>query len=183
LRIIAGRWKGKPLLSLKGITTRPTSDRVKESVFNIIQSYVPDSMVLDLFAGTGSLGLEALSRGCKRVIFVERDPRAMEILNKNRTSLEYCGKSEVIRRDVLSAIKGFSGSKKFDIIFADPPYDIGLAIPVLEAISTEDVLNEKGVIVLEHHAGEIQPEQIGSLKKIQARKYGNTCISFYKRSE
>lgn len=181
MRIIAGRWKGRPLASLKGFNTRPTSDRVKESIFNIIQSYIPESVVLDLFAGTGNLGLEALSRGCRRAIFVEKSSRAIEVLDKNRTSLEYCHKSKIVRRDALGAIKRLSGNEKFDIIFADPPYGMGLEIPVLEAIATGDLLNQKGIIVLEHHAGEFQPDQVGNLKKSETRKYGNTCISFYKK--
>ena len=135
MRIIAGRWKGRIIESLKGTSTRPTYDRVKEAIFNILQGYIPDSIVLDLFAGTGNLGLEALSRGCKKAVFVEKNPHVAKILNKNRRNLGCMDQSQVICDDVFHAIKHLSGKEKFDVIFADPPYNTGLDVKILNAIA------------------------------------------------
>jgi 16S rRNA (guanine(966)-N(2))-methyltransferase RsmD len=179
LRIIAGQWKGRRLSSLKGMHTRPTSDRVKESMFNMLQRYISGSVVLDLFAGTGNLGLEALSRGCLRVVFVEKDPRAIDVLNKNRANLECFEQSKVIRDDVFHAIKYIAGKERFNIIFADPPYSKGLEVPLLNAIAECDILHEDGIIMLEHAGRECQPDEVNCLKKVQYRRYGDTGISVF----
>ncbi|WP_394355733.1 16S rRNA (guanine(966)-N(2))-methyltransferase RsmD [Caldicoprobacter guelmensis] len=181
LRIIAGRWKGRRLLAVKGMHTRPTSDRVKEAIFNILQRCIEGANVLDLFAGTGNLGLEALSRGCARVVFVEKDPRAVDVLNKNRASLGCTEQTAVIRDDVFHAIKRLSCQERFDIIFADPPYGKGLETPLLNAIAENDVLCQDGVVILEHSSRDPQPDRVGNLVKLQDRRYGNTEISFYKK--
>jgi len=181
LRIIAGCWKGRRLLAVKGMHTRPTSDRVKEAIFNILQQYIADSNVLDLFAGTGNLGLEALSRGCSRVVFVEKDPRVIDVLNKNRANLGCLEQSMVIRDDVFHSIKRLSGRERFDIIFADPPYSRGLEAPLLDAIADSDILCQDGIVVLEHSSRDHQPDRVGSLIKLQDRRYGDTEISLYKK--
>jgi len=182
LRIIAGCWKGRNLVSLKGSSTRPTYDRIKEAMFNILQGYIPDSLVLDLFAGTGNLGLEALSRGCKKVVFVEKNPRAVRVLNKNRSNLGCLNQSHVICDDVFRVIRYLSGKERFDLIFADPPYDKGLEILVLNAIAENDILQPQGIIVLEHSSKVAQPDEVENIKKIQTRKYGSTSISFFRKS-
>jgi len=182
LRIIAGCWKGRNLVSLKGSSTRPTYDRIKEAMFNILQGYIPDSLVLDLFAGTGNLGLEALSRGCKKVVFVEKNPRAVRVLNKNRSNLGCLNQSHVICDDVFRVIRYLSGKERFDLIFADPPYDKGLEILVLNAIAENDILQPQGIIVLEHSSKVDQPDEVENIKKIQTRKYGSTSISFFRKS-
>ena len=182
MRIIAGCWKGRNLVSLKGSSTRPTYDRIKEAMFNILQGYIPDSLVLDLFAGTGNLGLEALSRGCKKVVFVEKNPRAVRVLNKNRSNLGCLNQSHVICDDVFRVIRYLSGKERFDLIFADPPYDKGLEILVLNAIAENDILQPQGIIVLEHSSKVAQPDEVENIKKIQTRKYGSTSISFFRKS-
>jgi len=181
LRVIAGRWKGRRLLAVKGMHTRPTSDRVKEAIFNMLQQYITGSNVLDLFAGTGNLGLEALSRGCSRVVFVEKDPRAIDVLNKNRANLGCVEQTTVMRDDVFHAIKRLSGRERFDIIFADPPYSRGLEAPLLDAIADSDILYQDGIVVLEHSSRDHQPDRVGSLIKLQDRRYGDTEISLYKK--
>lgn len=181
LRVIAGRWKGRRLLAVKGMHTRPTSDRVKEAIFNILQQRIIGSNVLDLFAGTGNLGLEALSRGCSKVTFVEKDPRAVDVLNKNRANLGCIEQTTVLRDDAFHAIKRFSGKERFDIIFADPPYSKGLEVPLLTAIADSGILSEDGIMVLEHSNRDSQPDRVGSLIKLQDRRYGDTEISLYIR--
>ncbi|NLO83457.1 MAG: 16S rRNA (guanine(966)-N(2))-methyltransferase RsmD [Clostridiales bacterium] len=181
MRIIAGRWKGRKLLSLKGTSTRPTYDRVKEAMFNILQAYIPDSLVLDLFAGTGNLGLEALSRGCKKVVFVEKNPRAVEILNQNRRNLGCFDQSHVVCDDVFHAIRYLSGKERFDVVFADPPYNEGMDARLIYAIAESDVMQPDGIIMLEHSSRSNQPDEAGDIKRIQTRKYGNTSISIYRK--
>lgn len=181
LRVIAGRWKGRRLLAAKGMNTRPTADMVKEAIFNILQQRIAGSSVLDLFAGTGNLGLEALSRGCSRVVFVEKDARAVDVLNKNRANLGCLEQTTVMRYDVFHAIKCLSGKERFDIIFADPPYSKGLEVPLLNAIADSDILHEDGIVVLEHSSRDHQPDRVGNLVKLQDRHYGDTVISFYKK--
>jgi len=181
LRVIAGRWKGKRLLAVKGMHTRPTSDRVKEAMFNILQHRIAGSNVLDLFAGTGNLGLEAISSGCLKVVFVEKDPRAIDVLNRNRANLGCVEQTTVVRDDVFHAIKRFSGRERFDIIFADPPYSRGLEEPLLNAIAGSDILSQDGIVVIEHSSRDHQPDRVGSLVKLQDRRYGDTEISLYKR--
>lgn len=182
MRIIAGRWKGRIIESLKGTSTRPTYDRVKEAIFNILQGYIPDSIVLDLFAGTGNLGLEALSRGCKKAVFVEKNPHVARILNKNRRNLGCMDQSQVICDDVFHAIKHLSGKEKFDVIFADPPYNTGLDVKILNAIAESDVMGSCCIIMLEHASRTYLPDEVGVIRKIQSRKYGNTGISIYRKS-
>lgn len=184
LRIIAGEWKGKPLKPVKGIKTRPTTDRVKESVFNIIQSYIPDSFVLDLFSGTGNMGLEALSRGANRAIFVEKSRGAAAVLKENCASLRYTDKVDIFVNDVFTTIP-YLGRKGhgFNIIFADPPYSKEIEPLLLGAISKANILNNNGVFIIEHASKDVLPSSLDTLKKVDYRKYGNTSISIYEKDD
>jgi len=155
---------------------------VKESIFNIIQFQVADALVLDLFAGTGNLGLEALSRGSRKAVFVEKEPSAIKVLRKNCVNLGYLHKSTILSMDVLKAIKKLScNGERFDIVFMDPPYEKGLEEPVLRALSQEKLVADTGVVIVEHRTRDIQPETIEELRKVDTRIYGNTSVSFYKR--
>lgn len=182
MRIIAGEFKGMVIQPVKGRNTRPTSSRIKESIFNILQHSLEDQLVLDLFAGTGNLGLEALSRGCSKVVFVEKDPSACQILLSNCRQLGCQYRSELIKKDVFKALKILSiRGKSFDVIFIDPPYQSEYEIPTIQSISEKMLLSKNGIIVLEHDSKNQQPEQIHNIVKYDVRKYGNTCISFYRR--
>lgn len=184
LRIISGEHRGRVIKTLEGTNTRPTTDRVKESLFNIIQSRLEDSTILDLFAGSGNLGLESLSRGSTYAVFVEKSLKALSVIKQNIDMLGYKNKSEVIAGDVVKAISALGTSNRsFHIIFIDPPYGKGLELSVLTAIENSNILAPNGIIVLEHLTFKPQPEEVGLLKRYDVRKYGNTSISFYRKDD
>ncbi|NLJ40988.1 MAG: 16S rRNA (guanine(966)-N(2))-methyltransferase RsmD [Clostridiales bacterium] len=182
MRIIAGRSKGRILKSVKGRNTRPTSDKVKESVFNIIQDRLQESVVLDLFAGTGNLGLEALSRGAEKVVFVDKNGEAIKTVKENCIALGYKGQSEIIRNDVLRYLPELKRlGMVFDIIFMDPPYHIGLGEKVLSSIEDLNILDGTGIVVAEHDAKVILPHRQAGLLRYDQRRYGGTMVSFYRK--
>lgn len=180
LRIISGTFKGRRLASFKGRWVRPTSDRVREALFNILTVMWEGTTVLDLFAGTGALGFEALSRGASHVIFVERDVHAHRVLKKNIVLLGLVDRCTLVK---LSAEEGVDLVKKTqrrcDVIFLDPPYNKQLADCTLSLLAERDVLAEDGVIAVEHHVQEMLSECYGKLMMSDQRVYGKTGLSFY----
>ena len=148
MRVIAGSAKRLRLKTLEGLETRPTSDRIKETLFNMISPWIADCKFLDLFAGSGGIGIEALSRGAKRAVFVEKNPKAAEIIKENLRFTKLSDKSQVIVSDVQSVIHRL-GSEKFDYIFMDPPYDQNLERTALEAIARQKLLEDDGVAIVE----------------------------------
>lgn len=182
LRIISGERKGRVIQTLEGINTRPTSDRVKESLFNILMFRLPDSSILDLFSGSGNLGLESLSRGAKDAVFVEKNSAALKILRQNCKTLEYLDEAKVLPYDVIRAINQLSKEEKsFDIVFMDPPYDRGLEVPTITALDEANLVKEDGIIVVEHLYENHLPQNVGSFVQCDMRKYRGTAISFYRR--
>lgn len=174
MRIITGKVKGLKLKSPKGFSTRPTSDRVKESVFNVLNGMLDFNevnAVLDVFAGTGSLGLEALSRGAKTVTFI--DFATTDIISENVRRAKFTDAATILRGDFANAMKKISlQQSKFDLIFIDPPYKKNLVESTLELINSLDILNEGGLIVVEYGADEIiNTKNFDSIKKIT---YGRT---------
>ncbi len=183
LRIISGSHKGRILKTVEGSSTRPTSDRVKESLFNILQSRLPGSVVLDVFSGTGNLGLEALSRGSLRAVFIEKDPKAVAVLRSNCEALGYLENTQILQKDVQVGLKALIERKDiFDVIFLDPPYNKDLEVPVLRTIFEGDLLCAEGIIAVEHLTKDPQPERIEGLMRSDCRRYGNTSISFYRKA-
>lgn len=178
MRIISGQCKGRKLKTLEGMNTRPTADRVKESLFNILGNKVYDSKVLDLFAGSGALGLEALSRGASMCVFVDSSKEAMNIVKEN---VKLCRKEEYsrfINKDYSEALKILDD--KFDIIFVDPPYSKGIEVKVLE--NAKRILSEDGIVVIETDCTDVPPDEVNELIKYDSRKYGRTIISFYRHN-
>ena len=144
MRVISGKSRGKKLISLDGDNTRPTLDRVKEALFNIIQFQVQDAVVLDLFAGTGALGIEALSRGAKEAIFCDKVPEAIKVIKQNIINTNNLDKTIIINKDYKDALENISKQKKkFDIIFLDPPYKTNLAIESLQKIIMSNLLTKR----------------------------------------
>jgi 16S rRNA (guanine966-N2)-methyltransferase len=180
LRVISGRLKGKKLFALKGLALRPTSDRVKEAIFDLLQKFPPGEKVLDLFAGTGALGIEALSRGAKRAVFVEENYRSGEVLRRNVEACRLTDQAEVVIREVGAGLKvlGERGVA-FDLIFLDPPYGKGLACRTLQALSGNPIVSPETLIVTEHSPQE-DLASIPSLERIDWRKYGGTEVSFFR---
>ncbi|KAB3535220.1 16S rRNA (guanine(966)-N(2))-methyltransferase RsmD [Alkaliphilus pronyensis] len=184
MRIIAGMAKGHTLKPPKGIDIRPTSDRVKESIFNILQYNINDSIIIDLYAGTGNLGIEALSRGAQKCYFVDQDSNSIEIIKENLKKTKLSEGAEIIKSDSKAAINGFKTKNIMaDLIFMDPPYDKGLIIPTLEAIGFNNVLNKEGIIIIEHDKNDSPPEAVSNLVKFRSKSFGNTCVSFYQLRE
>lgn len=144
MRVISGKSRGKKLISLEGDNTRPTLDRVKEALFNIIQFQVQDAVVLDLFAGTGALGIEALSRGAKEATFCDKVPDAIKVIKQNVINTNNLNKTIIINKDYKDALENISKqNKKFDIIFLDPPYKTNLAIESLQKIIMSNLLTKR----------------------------------------
>lgn len=182
MRIIAGEAKGKRLECRKGIDTRPTQDSVKESLFSIIAPYIPEARMLDLFSGTGNIALEALSRGAKRAVMIEKDQEALKYIIKNINNLGYENKSRAYKNDVIRAIEILSRKgEKFDIIFMDPPYKDEVCERVMRAISKANLLADNGLIICEHHIFEDLSDEVAEFRKTDERKYGKKSVTFYTR--
>lgn len=182
MRIIAGDAKNRKLKTRKGRDTRPTLGSMKESLFSIIAPYVEDSRFLDLFSGSGNISLEALSRGAKKAIMIEKDSEALRYLIENVNTLGFEDRCRAYKNDVFRAIEilGRKG-EKFDIIFMDPPYKDELCTRVMRAIQKHELLADGGLIICEHHLFEDMADEIGEFKKADERKYGKKCITFYTR--
>lgn len=180
MRIIAGEVKGRKLKSIKGTSTRPTLDRIKESLFNIITPYLMANNGLDLFAGFGGLGIEALSRGVVYFTFVEKDYRNCKIIKENIKITKYSDRTSVIQDDVFNFLNRVKDS--YDLIIMDPPYKRGYAVDVLKIILKKDLLNKYGIVVVEHEK-ELELNNIPGLSLIKYKIYGDTALSVLKKEE
>ncbi len=179
MRIISGTSKGRRLATPKSQVVRPTSDRVKESIFNILGQVVEEKTVLDLFAGTGNLGIEALSRGARRAFFVEKGRQAIRLIKRNLSQLGMEGRSEIVPKDVYRAIGILKlRGESFDLILMDPPYEKGLIIRTLEKINSHKIYHEDSILVIEHDRREPLPKIIDGWNLVRQRGIGDTLISF-----
>lgn len=149
MRVIAGSARSLKLKTLEGIDTRPTTDRIKETLFNMIAPYLYDCEFLDLFAGSGGIGIEALSRGAKEAVFVEKNPKAMECIKENLKFTRLEKKGITLTKDVLNALYQLEGDKVFDYIFMDPPYDQGLEKRVLEYLTDSRLISGDTLVIVE----------------------------------
>jgi 16S rRNA (guanine966-N2)-methyltransferase len=179
LRIISGVLKGKRLSSLKGADIRPTADRTRESIFNIISPKIPNSVVLDLFAGTGALGIEALSRGASYAIFVDTDRNAVSIIEKNILACGLQDRIKIIKADITKKMTAFVNvHSPVNLVFMDPPYNRNLIKPSLNNLSGSLILQKNALIIIEHSVSENIPEFSTEYKITDQRKYGKTLVSF-----
>ncbi|RDU38462.1 16S rRNA (guanine(966)-N(2))-methyltransferase RsmD [Neobacillus piezotolerans] len=180
MRVVSGSCKGRPLKAVPGVSTRPTTDKVKEAIFNMIGPYFDGGAGLDLFAGSGGLGIEALSRGLDTVIFVDRDPKAILTIKENIKACSFDNRTEVYRNDAERALKALrKRDMAFDYIFLDPPYKKQQLVSLLERIFTEKRLNSGGTILCEHSKDVQMPENAGGFTKIKSEVYGIIAISIY----
>lgn len=181
MRIISGTAKGRNILSPVGMDTRPILDRVKESMFNIIQDKIYGSIVMDLFSGTGSLGLEAASRGAKKCYLIEKEKDVFSLLQKNIINSNLDHICEAYNMDSYRFLKKLaSKSIKFDLIFIDPPYFKNMVLPAIELITENDLLNEDGLIIIKISSKEKIHINDEKIELVDYRKYGNTVLEFYK---
>ncbi len=178
VRIIGGELRGKKLTSIMGDRTRPTADRVRESIFNILAFHIPRATVLDLFAGTGALGIEALSRGASFAIFIDNSRDALSVIKKNIHACRFDSRASVLNRDILKPLGKITDRHNFNLVLLDPPYHKNFIRPALLALETSDQLRNDARIVIEHSVLEKIPEDIKAFNLYDQRKYGKTAVSF-----
>jgi 16S rRNA (guanine966-N2)-methyltransferase len=178
VRIVAGSLGGRVLRAPSGAATRPTSERVREALFSILGPPAPGSAALDLFAGSGALGLEALSRGVERVTFVDQARAALDVLRRNLAELGVADRAVVVASDV-PAFLGRPGLGRFRWVFIDPPYRTDLAVRVLDALPRA-ALDDDATVVVEHDRRNSPADQHGDLLRTDSRRYGDTCLSLYR---
>ncbi len=180
MRVISGTSKGRKLVTPKRYSIRPTSDRVKESLFNILGGEVDEKRVLDLFAGTGNLGIEALSRGAKQVVFVEKGRQAIRLIQTNLHQFGLIDRSEIIPKDVNRAI-GILKEREalFDLILMDPPYEKGFIQRTLMKLNTHPIYHSDSLLVIEHNRREPLPRILYGWNLKRQQKIGDTLLSFF----
>jgi len=183
MRVIGGSAKRRRLLAPPGKGIRSTTDKVKEALFNILAARVPGAHFLDLFAGTGGVGIEALSRGAARVVFVERNPRALALIRENLRRTGFADRAAVFAQDALAALNllGRRG-ERFDVIFLDPPYRKGYEAKALTLIGSKGLLAPEGVAISESDCRDEAPA-VENLTLFRRERYGDTVLNFYRAEE
>ena len=180
MRVITGSARGRRLKELEGMETRPTTDRVKEGMFNVLQFDIEGRRVLDLFAGTGQLGIECLSRGAVSAVFVDRRADAVKLIRENLKITELSDRARVVSGDSMEYLKSLR--EKFDVILLDPPYEAGLLEPAIAHIAKFDILEPHGIIVAEHPAGKVLPALSAPYRLHRTYRYGKIGMTLYRRS-
>lgn len=178
---------GTKINTIEGNNTRPTLDRIKESLFNILQGKIEEAYVLDLFAGSGALGIESLSRGAKETTFCDSSKKAIEVVKSNLLKTNLIKSATVINKDYKGCLKILSEDKcRFDIIFIDPPYDADIAVKSIEQIINLNILAKEGIIIIETDEEERELRELNLVDKVDVydvRKYGRVKLIFLKRKE
>ena len=180
MRVITGSARGRRLKELEGLETRPTTDRVKEGLFNILQCDIEGRRVLDLFAGTGQLGIECLSRGAASAVFVDRREDAARLVREDLDLTGLRDRARVARGDSLEYLR--TAREKFDLVFLDPPYQAGLLEPALEMLAAFDILNQHGIIVAEHPADRVLAPPGALCRVHRTYRYGKIGLTVFRRS-
>lgn len=184
MRIVSGEWGGRTLQAPRGDAVRPTQDRVRQILFDILGRRVIGTTVLDLYAGTGALGFEALSRGAASVVFVESSARARAALEANRQALGAADRSRVLAMSVASALSKLeSEGRRFDWILADPPYDLGEETRLIERLGRDgqEIVAPDGGVVIETRRESAMAEAVGRLERVRVRPAGGTMLHFFER--
>ena len=193
MRVIGGTAKSTPLVSLKGAKVRPTLDRVRESLFNQIAGDIPGARFLDLFAGSGAIGIEALSRGAEEVVFVELNSQAQAVIYQNLAKCRFLDSENeekksknwiLLKSNALHALKVLAERHhEFDLVYVDPPYADGLYEDTLTALARSSLLAESALVIAEHHHKTVLQESYDKLNLTKSRQIGDTCLSFYCHAE
>ena len=179
MRVIAGKARRLALKTVPGMETRPTTDRIKETLFNILQNDLPGCHFLDLFAGSGAIGIEALSRGADSCTFVDMSETSLALVRKTLEGTGLSNKARVVRSDYAAFAAACRDT--FDIAFLDPPYSAGLLMPALKAVLP--LMSEHGTIVCEHPPETVLDEEAGGFKKLKTYRYGKVLITVYRKGE
>ena len=186
MRIISGSARGRRLFSPKNVKIRPTADRIKESLFNILAVLLggfDQCRILDLFAGTGNLGIESLSRGAAHAVFIDNHKESVNLVSKNLRMLDFTGRSRVIEKEALAALRLLEKTEPpFHLVFIDPPYRQGLAEMALKHLAASALIDEYSLVIVEFSSGEDLPRAFDNLKDFDRRIYGDTAIAFFRRT-
>ena len=167
-------------MEFEGMSIRPTTDRVRESIFNLIQGYIFDSRVLDLFGGSGALSFESLSRGAESAVIVDVDQKSIKVIKENAERLRFLDEVMILNKSAEDYLK--SATEKFHIVFLDPPYNKGFIKPVIESIVEKNILEDDGIIVLESDHIDEHGEFDG-LSIVKQKRYGRTFVTIYQRGD
>lgn len=181
MRVIAGNYKGRNLRTLAGLDVRPTSDKLRETIFNILSPYIENSSFLDICSGSGAVAIEALSRGANEATLVEISRKAAQVIYEN---IEHCKipktQAKIFCAEAITALKDLrKNNYLFDIIYFDPPYKSNIYLPVLAFLGEKTILSETAIIIVEHHSKIPMPEIVGQLSCYRKLKQGETQLSFY----
>jgi 16S rRNA (guanine966-N2)-methyltransferase len=185
MRVVAGTYRSRILKSLKGLALRPTSDRLRETLFNVLGCSVNGARFIDVFAGTGAVGIEALSRGASDVVFIENHAPAATLIRRNLESLGICTGTTVVVLDALRALekiaaKHRSGQPSYNLVFVDPPYAAALEYAqVLSFLGTTSLLSPQAKVIVEHRRNFDLPDSTGSLRRTRILRQGDAALSFY----
>jgi 16S rRNA (guanine966-N2)-methyltransferase len=181
VRVISGQAKGHPLKAVPGSQTRPTTDKVKESLFSMIGPYFDDDRVLDLFAGTGGLGIEALSRGAGHAVFIDSNPQSIDIIRRNLESTRLGDRAEVYRNDARRALKLLErAGKPFSLIFIDPPYLMKDCDVLLTDMASRGLVDHDAITVIEHHPNVVYADDFAGFHRTRYAVYGEIALSIYR---
>lgn len=179
MRVIGGTARGRTLEAPRGMQVRPTLDRVRESLFNILAPSLPNARFLDLFAGSGANGIEALSRGAIHATFVDNDARSLAVIRKNLDTLDFKKDVRVLKYSLPAGLERLDGEEPFHIIYADPPYVFARHERLLELIRTHHLLAQGGLIVVEHGARMVLPDDVACYACDRRNRYGEAALSFF----
>ncbi|CAM3068215.1 16S rRNA (guanine(966)-N(2))-methyltransferase RsmD [Paenibacillus taichungensis] len=180
MRVVSGSAKGRPLKAVPGTGTRPTTDKVKEALFSMIGPYFEGGTALDLFAGSGGLGIEALSRGMDKAVFVDLESKSIEVIRANLKATKLEDQAAIYRNDASRALKALAKrSTKFDLVFLDPPYRMKNGDELMLTMHELDLLEPEATIVLEYESKYSYPEQFGPFEQTRKALYGETAVSIY----
>lgn len=181
MRVISGSRKGLPLKAVPGTNTRPTTDKVKESIFNMIGPYFDGGIAVDLFAGSGNLGIESLSRGIDNCIFIEKDPKAIQTIKDNLTKCRLEDSGEIFKADATRAVKAIVKRElQVDLLFVDPPYNQLKYYELVQTLVDNGCMSESAIIVCEHEKNVTLEPAYGDFKLVKKELYGGTVISIYR---
>jgi 16S rRNA (guanine966-N2)-methyltransferase len=182
MRVISGSAKGRVLKAVPGMNTRPTTDKVKEAIFSMIGPYFDGGLALDLFAGTGGLGIEALSRGLGKAVFIDIEKKSLETVQQNLQATGLSERAEVYRNDAARALKLLAKRElQFDLVFLDPPYRMKVIADLIQQLDEKGLLHSEATVVVEHEAKDILEQNIGSLLQYRRADYGDTAVTIYHR--